>query len=464
MVFKKKLHTLNPDKPAQVTIQKTKRRETSIKLTPKKCENLVREKLARKVSGTMMGLWLLIPEHLRLGSWDIIKFFSNAQYNDDLYSRFAMQLVHEAALCLQGVRANRNISHQGFDLLNGLPEIISDTDCHYFLNDKSIDHSKELQIKLGQLRAASHHFPSNIISIDPHRILTTSQRIMPKKKKRPNLPSEKMMQTYFALDPVSGQPIASIIGSSAKKTSHATIELLELTKRIQPGAKLVLADAEHFTVNIAQYFKNNTNYDFLIPAPNTKKIIRLFDKLNYQSHWAGFSTAITDYQYNHNKEKYYLIVQRTGEAKFYYKAFITADPENVLQKISENYPLRWSIEEFFNFEGKLGWQRASTLNLNIRYAKQSLALIAQAAISQFRKKMPKQFHSWTAQSIADNIFGRFDADIRVKNDRIIVTYYGVPESYNFNKYYSNMPEKLEKEKIDPRVPWLYNYKIDFVFK
>jgi len=29
--------------------------------------------LAEKISGTHVGLWLLIPEHLRLGTWDLLK-------------------------------------------------------------------------------------------------------------------------------------------------------------------------------------------------------------------------------------------------------------------------------------------------------------------------------------------------------------------------------------------------------
>jgi hypothetical protein len=28
--------------------------------------------LADKVSGNLVGLWLLIPEHLRLGTWDLL--------------------------------------------------------------------------------------------------------------------------------------------------------------------------------------------------------------------------------------------------------------------------------------------------------------------------------------------------------------------------------------------------------
>jgi len=46
----------------------------------------------------------------------------------------------------------------------------------------------------------------------------------------------------------------------------------------------------------------------------------------------------------------------------------------------------------------------------------------------------------------------------------IVTFYNVPESLNLRKNYENLPEKLKAEGINPKVPWLFNFKVDFRFK
>ena len=127
-------------------------------------------------------------------------------------------------------------------------------------------------------------------------------------------------------------------------------------------------------------------------------------------------------------------------------------------------PQRWNIEEFFNLESALGWNRASTLNLHIRYAKLTMALIAQAAIYELRKKLPGDIHNWTAQSMARKLFNGIDGDLRVKNDTIIATFYNAPQVNTLKKYYVNLPQRLEAEGIDPRVPWLYNFKLDFRFK
>jgi hypothetical protein len=411
-----------------------------------------------------MGLWLLVPEHLKLGSWDLLKSFTNAHSDMALDPRMGMQLVHESALCLQGIRRKRNISHQGFEILNGLPDIITDCQAHMFLNDKTIDRSKQMQINLGKLRKSMHHFESDLLSIDPHRIITSSQRIMAKKKKRPDQPSEKMLQTFFALDPLTGQPLVSTIGSPAAKTSSATVELMEMVAQVVHGRRLILADAEHFTVQVADFIKNQTRHDFFMPVPTTKRISDLFMKLDYRTHWAGYATAVCDFKFRDDKEQYFLVVQRSGESKYAYKPFLASNADNALQQITECYPQRWTIEEFFNFEGKLGWQRASTMNLNIRYAKQSLALIAQSLIYEFRKKLPGEYRNWTAENIASKIFMRFDGDIKVKGDKIIVTFYGLPDNLNLKQHYENISNKLEHENIDPKIPWLYDYKIDYRFK
>ncbi len=128
------------------------------------------------------------------------------------------------------------------------------------------------------------------------------------------------------------------------------------------------------------------------------------------------------------------------------------------------FPKRWNIEEFFNCEADLGWKRASTLNLNIRLGKLSLALLAQAATYQLRKNLPDGIRNYTSESLARKFFQCIDGDIRVKNDTIIVTYYNAPITSTLKERYMNLPEKLAAEGINPRVPWLFDFKVDFRFK
>jgi len=68
-------------------------------------------------------LWFLAAEHLRLGTWDLLKGYTGCK-DADIPPRIAMQIVNEAALCSKRVRKSNYISHQGFELLNGLGLVI----------------------------------------------------------------------------------------------------------------------------------------------------------------------------------------------------------------------------------------------------------------------------------------------------------------------------------------------------
>lgn len=466
MAFKKKLHLLNPQKKLQeVEFHQTKREVKKKTATPISIERDVREILARKVSGSNLGLWLLIPEHLCLGSWDLIKAWTG-ENNNDINPRFALQLVHEAALCMNGIREKRSLCHQGFELLNGLPFIATDKSIHCLLEKHSIIDAQSLQIALGKLREAKGHYNSRLFALDPHRIGTYSKRIMPAKKTNPKSKSKKVMQTFFCIDAISGQPVVFIIGSSSSTASRSTIELLQMMKSTLSTDGLIMADSEHATAAILNAFYSDKQFDILMPMPKTKKLIEIMQSIDYQRKWAGYALGKASYTMNGVNFPIDLHSQRTGEIadEYEYLSFATTAKADSVKMLTEDYPERWTIEEFFNFESAMGWDRASTMNLNIRYNRMSLALIAQAVCYELRKKLSKPYKNWTAEHLSDSLFRGIEGDIRVKDDTIVVTYYNFPEQMHLQKHYENLPEKLMAQGIDPRVPWLYNFKLDFRFK
>ncbi len=376
-----------------------------------------------------------------------------------------MQIVNEAALCSNRVRKSNYISHQGFELLNGLGFLVSDEQVHELLDSHTVQDAIALQETLAFIRSNNGHYKGDIIAIDPHRIASTTQRIMPKKKKQPEEPAKKMLQTFFALDTQTGQPIGCGIGSPGVNTSKATIELLDMVKHVNDHA-LILADKEHFTESLFKSISQDTDFEYLVPAIATERIRKIERSLSYQSKWAGYSIAETAFNFKGHKEKYRLICQREGEtAKTYiYKSFLTVSDKPAVMLMTEAYSKRWSIEEFFNFDGAMGFDRASTFNLNIRYGKMSLGLLAQAATYELRKKLPQPYNNWNAIHLAEALFTKIDGDIRVKDDTIIVTAYNMPKELKLQEHYQGLPEKLLNEGLNPHIPWLYDFKLDFRFK
>jgi hypothetical protein len=94
----------------------------------------------------------------------------------------------------------------------------------------------------------------------------------------------------------------------------------------------------------------------------------------------------------------------------------------------------------------------------------SLALLAQTACHQLRQRWGDPYSSWDAGHLASSLFRGIDGDIRISHDTIRVTLYNVPQAQQLKKHYEDLPQILIQENINPCIPWLFGYKLDFRFK
>jgi len=51
-----------------------------------------------------------------------------------------------------------------------------------------------------------------------------------------------------------------------------------------------------------------------------------------------------------------------------------------------------------------------------------------------------------------------------QGDTIVVTYYNAPQRELLEQTFANTPARLQQEGVDPRVPWLLDFKLDFRFR
>lgn len=473
MVSKKKLYQYHPQRElASVDTYRTKKKVQAQPADAASLERGVRQLLADKISGDMVGLWLLVPEHLRLGTWDLLAGWSG-QPTPRLEPRLALQLVHEAALCVTGVRQSRCLSQKGFELLNGLPFVATDQAIHNLLDAHSVAQAEALQKNLGWLRRARGHFQGQLLAIDPHRTRSYSKRLMCRYRADETSRPFKVAPTFFCLDVDTHQPVCFTSGTSALSVSQATPPLLALAAAIlnpTSAAPLVLADTEHYTTALFDHVSQNTPFDLLVPMPDSRLLLQSLQQIpseQFHPHWAGFATTQRPYTLKGSLAgPFCQLVQRCGEKPddCRFKAFLATRPHPEVQTLTQHFPKRWHVEEFFNAHQALGWNRAGTLNLNVRYGHMSMALIAQAALHQFRQRLGLPYSDWDSSHLARALFHGLDGDIRVEQDTILVTFYNAPHVEQLRPHYQDLPRQLEQEHIDPRIPWLYHYKLDFRFK
>ena len=81
-----------------------------------------------------------------------------------------------------------------------------------------------------------------------------------------------------------------------------------------------------------------------------------------------------------------------------------------------------------------------------------------------RQRLGAPYRQWDALHFARDFFAGLEGDVRVHQDTVLVTYYNAPQADQWKEHFEKLPTRLQKEGIDPRVPWLYNFKLDFRFK
>jgi hypothetical protein len=439
---------------------------------PRSLERGVRQILADKVSGSYLGLWLLAAEHLRLDTWGMLLDWT-AQAPERVEPRLALQLVHESALCVAGLRAARSLPQAGFGLLHGLPFLATDVAVHELLGAHTVAQAVELQRVLGLRRRALGDFPGKVLIIDPHRLRCQSKRRMRRHRKEPKAKPAKVAQTFFAVDGDTSQPVCFTTGTASRTVTQATSELLDVAAAIlgpQERATLVLADAEHFSLDLLQDARERTGLDLLVPMilhPKQLQRLRELPAAGFTRHWAGYATLRTRYEASLRKDcALPMLVQRFGErpGEYKYNAFVCTGERDELEALTQDYPKRWHAEEFFNLEQGLGWERAGTQNLNIRYGHMTMALLAQAALRCLRVRLGQPQASWEAKHLAKDLLQGLEGDVRVAEETIVVTYYNAPFADRLRIQYEGLPGRLRAEGIDPAIPWLYGYKLDFRFR
>ena len=433
---------------------------------------MVRQLLAQKISGTLVGLWLLIPEYLRLGIWDLLNGW-NGQQAHPLESHLALQLVNESALGITGIRRRRCLSHRGFEVANGLPVIASDLAIHDMLDAHTVGEAQALQRALGRIRRASGHFRGKLLAIDPHRLLSYSRRQMVHLRPKEQHPAQKVSQTFFCLDAETFEPLCFTTGSSSRNAADAAFDLLPLAADIlqpPPRQALVLADTEHYVQELFEFVVHKTPFDLLVPMPHQvyyQRQLHAMAPSAFRRHWVGFATTSLPFSFKANPDlSLTQWVQRLGEPPqaCSLRAFLCTSPRDELLTLSRDYPQRWHIEEFFHDHQDLGWKRAGTLNLNIRYGAMTMALLAQAALSQLRQRLGEPWKNFTASQFAQKLLRALDGDIRVYRDTIVVTFYNAPQPQLWQRHFENLPQLLESEHVRPNIPWLFDFKLDFRFK
>jgi len=230
--------------------------------------------------------------------------------------RLALQLVHEAALCSNGLRAGRCLTLRGFETSMGClswPGTWRSTACSTPAPSPTQRNCKwrweNSVVPRGIMR-------ENCFDRSTPRPSFTQRHVRKRTKERGSKPT-KMAQTFFCLDGDSRQPVCFTTATSAQTISQVTPKLLRMATGILlplPTNTLVAADAEHFTTELFDHVRAETSFDLIVPLPQRQCDQRRWRRIlaeKFTPHWAGYATTVLPFMPHDSRNgPYFELVQR----------------------------------------------------------------------------------------------------------------------------------------------------------
>jgi len=92
------------------------------------------------------------------------------------------------------------------------------------------------------------------------------------------------------------------------------------------------------------------------------------------------------------------------------------------------------------------------------------ALLAQAVSHQRRSRRGAPASTWEASHLAPDGFLGLDGDVRGAPNTLIVTSDNAPNVEHLRPHDEHLPEKRRAAHVDPRLPWLDDFALDFRFR
>ena len=228
---------------------------------------------------------------------------------------------------------------------------------------------------------------------------------------------------------------------------------------------------EHYTTELFDHVRRNTPFDLLVPMKNDRPLRRqllALDPEQFTRRWAGIrhDQAILPRCRMARKKPYFQFAQRTGETPREYRfgAFLSTTDRDEVETLTLDYPKRWHVEEFFNAASSLGLEPRGNIESQHPLRPDDDGLDRSGRAPPVAPSPGRAVFRLGRCSPGQVALGGLEGDVRVCDDTIIVTYYNAPDAGQLRQHYEGLPDRLQSEHIDPHIPWLYGFKLDFRFR
>jgi len=421
--------------------------------------------LKRGFTTTSAGGFFFIPYLLQLSAYDFLSSMGPAKPQGIPKESLALGIVFESLFgYTAGIRSVDSVSRTDFGLLAGLPFLPSPPTQYRYLQNVPVKEALDFQVSLGrQLVEFGQITPGFPVNIDGHNIKTYSRKEM-----KPSFITKegrygKAIRTFYTQDQNSKKPLMAIATYSGTSVSQVTRRLISLTKDILDRDFLMVADKEWYCGQLIDELHKQYGITVLVPAKKTKKRLEelkavALDKYD-QTVWGNIASVYTTM--NDFDGQVLMFLKKRKDGKYF--ALLTSENEMSSDTAMPTYTKRWRIENFFKDNDFLGMDKLPSLNLNAIQTMLSLRLLAFHALDNFRHDLGPVYNSKTPEMIHREFIDGVQGRVQLRGNVITLNIYGFEHQAAAASILTNLDGKLLRANIDPRIPWLGNRRLQFLF-
>ena len=361
----------------------------------------------------------------------------------------------------------KDLTDPGIAIASGLPIYPDQSHLHRFLKRPDTEHADHLIKAIGKQQYKIGQLDGSVISFDSHLIQYNGKMGLQKDVVSKSSIPRKAVKIHAILDQIYRNPIYLMARYPGKTAVEIGKDLTDASMEIISDRPITFTMDKWFSVGELLEYIRSKGQKFITLIRRHEKRIQEMENISLESFRQLTSrqgvTSIKTTLRNYGDSIRLVVVEDTTDDVRTYYGYLVNDDELSEEEVIKFYSNRWGIEFWFDECQFLGINDLPSIELNEVTMHMAINLIAYNLISAFRANLGKKYIPMNAETINEKFF-KEQALVKLRDNQITVTIFGHKYRDVLEPLYYDLNSKLERKNIDPKVPWLNDHTLKFVFK
>lgn len=360
-----------------------------------------------------------------------------------------------------------DVTDPGIAIASGLPVNPDQSHLHRFLKRPDTAHADRLIKAIGKQQYKIGQLDGSVISFDSHLIQYHGKMALQKDVVSNSSIPRKAVKIHAALDQIYRNPVYLMACYPGKTAVHIGDALSDRALEIIADKPVLFTMDKWFSVGeLLEHIRVKGQTFITLIRRHEKRLqematipLESFRRLTARQGVTSIKTTLRHYG---DSLRLVVIEDTTDDVRTYY-GYLVNDDKIAEEEVITLYSNRWGIEFWFDECQFLGINDLPSIELNEVTMHMAINLMAYNLLSAFRANLGGKYVPMNAETISDKFF-KEQALVKLRDNQITVTIFGHKYRDVLEPLYYDLNSKLESKNINPKVPWLNDHTLKFVFK